>query len=195
MDYYFEYPMRCKSCSRPLAHLVEQYELIANTESRVEALDALGLTRYCCRAAIMGPSRIYFNQEDRNVIEGEKNASAQPLLELVLPDLPPVRPRSPPPAIKRVGKHSRSTQPILAALTRPSVAPRTVAKPVLAPTVIPITTPVVLVDLPPELFQPPPANLSSINRPSPGLGVVPVTQALTKTLSVEVLTGRTYLCR
>ena len=48
-------PMRCFSCNKPVAHLWEKYnELIKSGKSPKEALDEIGLTRYCCRALFLG---------------------------------------------------------------------------------------------------------------------------------------------
>jgi DNA-directed RNA polymerase subunit N (RpoN/RPB10) len=48
-------PIRCFSCGKPIAHLYEKYkELVSSGKDQKEALDELGLERYCCRAIILG---------------------------------------------------------------------------------------------------------------------------------------------
>lgn len=48
-------PVRCFSCGKPIAHLYSKYkELVSSGKSSKEALDELGLKRYCCRAQILG---------------------------------------------------------------------------------------------------------------------------------------------
>ncbi len=48
-------PVRCFSCGKPIAHLWEQFkQMTAKGEDAKQALDKLGLTRYCCRAMFLG---------------------------------------------------------------------------------------------------------------------------------------------
>ncbi len=47
-------PIRCYSCGKPIAHLWEKYKEITKSESPKDALDELGLKRYCCRAIFLG---------------------------------------------------------------------------------------------------------------------------------------------
>ncbi len=48
-------PIRCFSCGKPVAHLWEKYnELLEQGKSKKQALDQLGLERYCCRALFLG---------------------------------------------------------------------------------------------------------------------------------------------
>lgn len=47
--------VRCWSCGKPIGHLWEDYkERVENGEDRKKVLDSLGLTRYCCRASLLG---------------------------------------------------------------------------------------------------------------------------------------------
>ncbi|MFW5990597.1 MAG: DNA-directed RNA polymerase subunit N [Candidatus Nanoarchaeia archaeon] len=47
-------PIRCYSCGKPVAHLWEKYkEKVANNEDAKEALDELGLARFCCRQTFL----------------------------------------------------------------------------------------------------------------------------------------------
>lgn len=47
-------PVRCWSCGKPIAHLLEEYEERSKTEEKKKILDELGLERYCCRAMFLG---------------------------------------------------------------------------------------------------------------------------------------------
>ncbi len=48
-------PIRCWSCGKPVAHLWEEYqERLAKGEHPKQAMDDLGLQRYCCRAMFLG---------------------------------------------------------------------------------------------------------------------------------------------
>ncbi|MBE5730175.1 DNA-directed RNA polymerase subunit N [Candidatus Parvarchaeota archaeon] len=46
-------PMRCYSCGKPLSNLWEEYKEKIKTESPKQAMDELGLDRYCCRATML----------------------------------------------------------------------------------------------------------------------------------------------
>ncbi|HIH25861.1 DNA-directed RNA polymerase subunit N [Candidatus Woesearchaeota archaeon] len=49
-------PIVCFSCSKPVAHLWEEFKertTIKNEDTK-KVLDELGLERYCCRALFMG---------------------------------------------------------------------------------------------------------------------------------------------
>ncbi|MBT6690032.1 DNA-directed RNA polymerase subunit N [archaeon] len=48
-------PIRCFSCGKPIAHLYAEYKtLVQDGMTQKEALDKLGIKRYCCRAQILG---------------------------------------------------------------------------------------------------------------------------------------------
>ncbi len=47
-------PIRCFTCGKPIAHLWEKFNELTKTKSVKEALDELGLERYCCRAMFLG---------------------------------------------------------------------------------------------------------------------------------------------
>ncbi|MDP4012053.1 MAG: DNA-directed RNA polymerase subunit N [Candidatus Nanoarchaeia archaeon] len=48
-------PVRCFGCSKPVAQLWEKYnEKVAAGTDKKQALDELGLKRYCCRALFLG---------------------------------------------------------------------------------------------------------------------------------------------
>ena len=43
-------PVRCFTCGKVIAHLWETYkELLKNGKTRSQALDIVGLKRYCCK--------------------------------------------------------------------------------------------------------------------------------------------------
>ena len=45
-----DFPIRCFSCGAVIGHLYERYlELLRERKSQKEALDELGIERYCCR--------------------------------------------------------------------------------------------------------------------------------------------------
>ncbi|GBC71748.1 hypothetical protein HRbin02_01536 [Candidatus Calditenuaceae archaeon HR02] len=44
------FPIRCFSCGAPIGHLWERYnKLVKSGMKPAEALDSLGVKRYCCR--------------------------------------------------------------------------------------------------------------------------------------------------
>ncbi|GBF08704.1 DNA-directed RNA polymerase subunit N [Aeropyrum pernix] len=46
-------PVRCFTCGRPLGHLWPRFrELVASGKTPGEALDELGVDRYCCRRTL-----------------------------------------------------------------------------------------------------------------------------------------------
>ena len=48
-------PIRCFSCGKPIGHLWEEFEKkVENGQSKKEAMDELGVVRFCCRAHLMG---------------------------------------------------------------------------------------------------------------------------------------------
>ncbi|MDD2444618.1 MAG: DNA-directed RNA polymerase subunit N [Candidatus Nanoarchaeia archaeon] len=52
-------PIRCFSCGKPIAHLYEKYkEMILEGKTPKQALDELGIERYCCRAQFLGHSEM-----------------------------------------------------------------------------------------------------------------------------------------
>jgi DNA-directed RNA polymerase subunit N (RpoN/RPB10) len=76
------YPIRCKSCNNPLAQLEKSYkELIKHNYSREEALRELGVVNLCCMMAMQNPTIIFFDVENRSVIEGIKDFDSTSLRE------------------------------------------------------------------------------------------------------------------
>ena len=48
-------PIRCFSCGKPIAHLYKKFkEEVDAGKTAKQALDELGVERYCCRAAFLG---------------------------------------------------------------------------------------------------------------------------------------------
>lgn len=48
-------PVRCFSCGKPIGHLWEEFqEMVKNGTSPKEAMDKLGVERYCCRSMFLG---------------------------------------------------------------------------------------------------------------------------------------------
>ena len=48
-------PIRCFSCGKPIGHLWEDFqEMVRTGKSPKEAMDELGIERYCCRSAFLG---------------------------------------------------------------------------------------------------------------------------------------------
>lgn len=77
MDTYKEYPIRCKSCNEQLACYAPDYEALLEAGSTEEqSLNELGIMAYCSRIAMMNPTIVSFNMENREVIEGFKSVDA-----------------------------------------------------------------------------------------------------------------------
>lgn len=48
-------PVRCFSCGKPIGQYWEKYkEMVKNGKDAKEAMNELGLERYCCRAQFLG---------------------------------------------------------------------------------------------------------------------------------------------
>lgn len=48
-------PVRCQTCGKPVGHLWKDYkEMVKDGKDPKEALDELGLERYCCRTTFLG---------------------------------------------------------------------------------------------------------------------------------------------
>ena len=72
MNYYFEYPIRCKTCNGQIACFSFDYlSFLENNHGDTEVtLNEVGLMNPCCRIAMMTPSMVYQNVENRRAIEG-----------------------------------------------------------------------------------------------------------------------------
>ena len=47
-------PVRCFSCGKPIGHLCEEFQEKVKTQPKKKVLDSMGLTRFCCRAMLLG---------------------------------------------------------------------------------------------------------------------------------------------
>ena len=73
MESYKEYPVRCKSCGEQIAAFADDFEQLLATGSTIEeALNMLGIMALCSRRAMMNPTTITYNMENRQAIEGLK---------------------------------------------------------------------------------------------------------------------------
>src|SRR5688500_12811196 len=73
MEFYLEYPIRCKTCNEQIACFSYEYGELLNAGYTIQqALDQLGLMNYCCRISMKDPVVVTFNMENREVIEGTK---------------------------------------------------------------------------------------------------------------------------
>ena len=46
-------PIRCFTCGKVVAHLWQKYMLLQTEQSPGDALDSLGVKRYCCRRMLL----------------------------------------------------------------------------------------------------------------------------------------------
>lgn len=77
MDSYKEYPVRCRTCNEQIACFAADYEELLETGMSIEeALNNLGIMRYCSRIAMMSPTIVTFDMENRDLIEGLKGIDA-----------------------------------------------------------------------------------------------------------------------
>lgn len=87
MEEYFNlYPIRCKSCNKPIANLSERYEeLLSNNGGNIKkALDTLELNSVCCRTSMMNPVKIRHSFVNRAKIEGrEQQVSSKDKVEKI----------------------------------------------------------------------------------------------------------------
>ena len=48
-------PIRCWSCGKPIAQVWEEFKTrVEKGENRKDVMEDLGLSRYCCKAIMMG---------------------------------------------------------------------------------------------------------------------------------------------
>ena len=77
MEYFKEYPIRCKTCNEQLACYSADFEqYLANGSTIEEALNYIGIMNPCSRIAMANPTIVSFNMENREVIEGFKSVEA-----------------------------------------------------------------------------------------------------------------------
>ena len=71
MDYYYEYPIRCKTCNEQIACYSEDFKNYLEATNNVElALDYVGITNWCSRIAMITPIKIKYNLENRALVLG-----------------------------------------------------------------------------------------------------------------------------
>lgn len=71
MATYDEYPIRCETCNEQIACHVEAFEVLLQAGyTKEDALNELGITAWCSRIAMTHPTTVFYNMEDRQVIEG-----------------------------------------------------------------------------------------------------------------------------
>lgn len=60
--------IRCVTCGKVVANLWEKYKKLLSTGVRPgDAMDQLGLTRYCCRRTMMSPFKLISNVDRQEV--------------------------------------------------------------------------------------------------------------------------------
>ncbi len=70
-NYYNEYTIRCKTCFEPIASKSKLYERLLSTGMTTEeALNELKIMMPCSRICMMNPTPVYYNMENRGVVEG-----------------------------------------------------------------------------------------------------------------------------
>ena len=71
MNFYYQYPIRCPSCNEHIACLSRYFiNLVENGTPTEDALNEIGLYKWCSRIAMLNPSPVFFNMENIDVIEG-----------------------------------------------------------------------------------------------------------------------------
>lgn len=83
MRTYKEYPIRCKDCNEQIACFSKRYEQLVrkyttsagvNGSFAIEkALNEMKIMEPCSRMSFMNPTTVFFNVEDRGLIEGTKD--------------------------------------------------------------------------------------------------------------------------
>lgn len=160
METYKEYPIRCKTCNEQISCFSSDYESLLNSGLTIEeALNQLGIMDECSRIAMMNPTIVLFDMENREVIEGFKRvdsvmdtdisqaSTSRPIFGPCLNvnmDLPLNLPTTP----KIVPKITPKTPPVR--------TPVPIAKPGIQtpPKLAPITPPVRTTPIAPVKFQP-----------------------------------------
>lgn len=69
MEFYYEYPIRCK-CNQQVAAYAPLFKRLSEKMSIEAALDQIGFKRYCCRISMMNPVYSGFDNENRLLIQG-----------------------------------------------------------------------------------------------------------------------------
>lgn len=92
-DRYESYPVRCR-CGTPIGQLSMKYkEHLAKSFTVGNALNAIHLMNYCCRATMMSPVTIFHDITVRAKIEGKTSAQVERTRPRYAP--PTARPTAP----------------------------------------------------------------------------------------------------
>ena len=96
MNFYYQYPIRCPSCNEHIACLSRYFiSLVENGSPTEDALNEIGLYKWCSRIAMLNPSPIFFNMENTDVIEGlasvEHNDNIEGLVSIGKRNYEPVK--------------------------------------------------------------------------------------------------------
>ena len=68
---YDQYNIRCKTCNEPIAQLANTFlSYVDSGMTQEDALNEMRITEPCSRSEFQCPTKIYFNMENRDVIEG-----------------------------------------------------------------------------------------------------------------------------
>ena len=71
METYNEYPIRCKTCNEQIAARSYEFVELLNSGYSIEnALNLMEIFNYCSRIALITPTIVAFNMEQRDLIEG-----------------------------------------------------------------------------------------------------------------------------
>jgi DNA-directed RNA polymerase subunit N (RpoN/RPB10) len=77
MELYYEYPVRCKTCNEQIAcYSYEYLEYLEQGYTIEEALNLLQIMNPCSRIAMMNPTPVFFNLENRDAVEGIRDVQA-----------------------------------------------------------------------------------------------------------------------
>lgn len=71
MNFYYQYAVRCPTCNELIACVSPYFiNLVENGSTTEEALNEIGLEKWCCRMTMLNPSPMFFNMEVLDVVEG-----------------------------------------------------------------------------------------------------------------------------
>jgi DNA-directed RNA polymerase subunit N (RpoN/RPB10) len=199
MESYREYPIRCKTCNAQISRYSDAFEQLvtgfAGQPNPVEqALNELGITNYCCRIALMTPTIVQFDMENRELIEGFIN------VDIAEPDARPTRGGqmtfatciNPKTDAARQGPAGSAvagpvtSQPVASAI-QPLAVPKLAG---LAPLQIGVV-PLPEGSVPKEFIEPTMVGVSVINKSNIPQTIIPVGAGK----QVSLLSGRTFLAR
>lgn len=74
MNYYIAHRICCPTCNGQIAAYAEEFEQLQGTGmNKEEAMNAMKIDRYCCRYHLTNPTYVFFNMQNRYVVEDVKN--------------------------------------------------------------------------------------------------------------------------